>query len=192
VNRLDALIKRAISEHRTDRANERWKNINNKNPYNFYKTAQTLLKPKDKQTNYPIKDKQGNPIHDDNRKAREFEELYKEIYQPPPLETLDETLRKLDRDIQKTTESITKYNNSPYNYTSSEVNGPISEEDIIQALKQTKNTAPGEDKIFYQHLRELPRTAINHLSNIYSTCLKINYFPEKWKLGITTLIPKPN
>jgi len=59
------------------------------------------------------------------------------------------------------------------------------------ALRTTKNTSPGEDQIYYTHLKNLPISALDYLAKIYETTLKICYFPDEWNLGITILIPKP-
>jgi len=62
---------------------------------------------------------------------------------------------------------------------------------IVKELKRTKNTAPGDDGIFYCHVKNLPCSALDYLAEIFETCLTLCYFPRMWKHGITKLIPKP-
>jgi hypothetical protein len=192
VNRLDALIKKSIREHRAQKATDKWNNINEKNPYNYYRVAQHILKPKVKCTQYPIKDAQGNTLHDDKDIAQAFETLYTDIYQPPNPPIVNDETRALELTVNNTASTIKNLTADPNADNKSEINDPVTIEDITIALKKTKSTAPGEDKIYYQHLNELPQAAIKFLSQIYAACLKINYFPAPWKTGITILIPKPN
>jgi len=191
-NHLDTQIKNAIREHREQKSHERWNNTINKNPYNYYNIAQHILKPKNSHTTYPIRDNQGNPIHNDSDKIKAFEELYTEIYKPPNPLSANDDQRKLTTEVNKTVQKIREYQKPIGNKIESEINNPITVEDLRQALKKSKHTAPGEDQIYYQHLSELPLIAFEHLSTIYTKCLEINYYPQAWKIGITILLPKPN
>lgn len=61
--------------------------------------------------------------------------------------------------------------------------------DISKTLKIKK--APGKDKVPNIILRNLSKTSYNFLSNIFNGCLKLGYFPNRWKVAIVTCIPKP-
>ena len=68
----------------------------------------------------------------------------------------------------------------------------VTEDEIKQALKKSKNTsAPGRDGIKYAVLKNLPPIATGNLASIYTACLKSGYFPSRWKSAIGVMIPKP-
>ena len=69
---------------------------------------------------------------------------------------------------------------------------PITIDQINEILKKAKNTAPGEDSISYQILRNLPLAAKEYLTKIYQTLKEVGYFPKQWKHAIGVMIPKPN
>ena len=76
---------------------------------------------------------------------------------------------------------------------SDEYSRTITSEDTNKALKSLKNkTSPGEDTIPYIALKNLPEPAIEQLIKIFDICLKIGYFPKKWKCAIGKMIQKPN
>ena len=76
---------------------------------------------------------------------------------------------------------------------SDEYSRNITNEDTTKALKSLKNkTSPGEDTIPYIALKNLPEPALEELTKIFDICLRIGYFPKKWKHTIGKMIQKPN
>ncbi len=61
---------------------------------------------------------------------------------------------------------------------------------ILRLLKNGK--APGLDGINNRHLKNLPRKAIVFLTHIFNNCLRLVYFPKRWKHAKVVAIPKPN
>ncbi|GFT04319.1 retrovirus-related Pol polyprotein from type-1 retrotransposable element R2, partial [Nephila pilipes] len=60
---------------------------------------------------------------------------------------------------------------------------------IISCLQSCENTAPGPDRLFYQHWKTVdPRCVI--VSKIFNICLKLKNIPTAWKSSNCILIPK--
>ena len=51
--------------------------------------------------------------------------------------------------------------------------------------------APGIDQIHNRLIKKLPDRGIKYLTFIFCCCLKLAYFPTKWKTGNVFPIPKP-
>lgn len=62
--------------------------------------------------------------------------------------------------------------------------------DIFQRLKNSK--APGVDRINNRLLKKLPLRGITYLLFIICSCLKLSYFPARWKHAKVIPIHKPN
>lgn len=62
--------------------------------------------------------------------------------------------------------------------------------DILQDLKNKK--APGIDGINNLCLKNLPKRGIKVLTGIINACLKLQYYPTKWKESKIIAIGKPN
>ena len=69
---------------------------------------------------------------------------------------------------------------------------PITPEEILQQMKTSKTTAPGEDGIQYTQIKQLPQNYLQKMSNLMNTCMKTGYYPDVWKSAVGTMIPKPD
>lgn len=74
--------------------------------------------------------------------------------------------------------------------SNTEYTTPGNFENIIKKLATRK--APMDDLITNCTLKNLPNSAILHLTNIVNGCIRLGYFPENWKLVIIITIPKPD
>lgn len=131
----------------------------------------------------------------------------------PPLKTSSSVEAFSDKDkaqalaeVFKEAHNLTRTNVSPFEQRvdSAYINVLLSEIDVdsikffsllelkrkIARLKSKK--APGNDKIPNILIKNLSETAKEHLLFIFNSCLKIGYFPKKWKMGKIIPIPKPN
>lgn len=66
---------------------------------------------------------------------------------------------------------------------------PGNVKEVIDSLHPSK--APGFDFITGKVLQELPRKGIVFLTFIFNAALRTGHFPELWKAGKITMIPKP-
>ena len=53
-----------------------------------------------------------------------------------------------------------------------------------------KKKAPGESRIGYQIVKQLPDNIINYLASIFNASLASGYFPKRFKSAILKLLPK--
>jgi len=69
---------------------------------------------------------------------------------------------------------------------------PHTPTSLLNILNKTRNSAPGEDKIPYLILKNLPNEALTYIASLYHNLLHCGYFPSLWKSAIGVMIPKPN
>ncbi|GBO98603.1 Probable RNA-directed DNA polymerase from transposon X-element [Eumeta japonica] len=62
-------------------------------------------------------------------------------------------------------------------------------QNVIANLNPKK--APGIDGISNKMLIELPRVAVRILLFIFNAMLRLEYFPNNWKVAVVKMIPKP-
>ena len=58
------------------------------------------------------------------------------------------------------------------------------------ALKRAKHSAPGEDAISYEMMKQVPERYIETLAELYSISLMMGKLPRTWKEIIIIPIPK--
>ena len=67
---------------------------------------------------------------------------------------------------------------------------PITTDEIKFHIKKMKKKAPGESKIGYQIIKQLPVNIISYLASVFNASLASGYFPKKIKSAILILLPK--
>ena len=70
-------------------------------------------------------------------------------------------------------------------------NEPLTMEELMNALENTKNTAPGKDKINFEMLKNLPLNAKEYLLKLFNHIWETNTVPSEWMEAIIVPIPKP-
>ena len=72
---------------------------------------------------------------------------------------------------------------------------PFSQEEFRRALIKCNNSsAPGPDKLIWQHLKSILKqdACLDNFINIADTCINLGYWPNHFKCSSTVIIPKPN
>ena len=64
--------------------------------------------------------------------------------------------------------------------------------ELTSAIGNTKDTAPGSDKIHYRMFRHLPEIAKQQVLHGFNQLRISSYFPDRWKDSLTIPIAKPN
>lgn len=189
VNRLGKEIKRMIKDFVEKCHQKKWENCGNKTSNGFYKLARSYLNPGVKTTTYPLKDANGKRIGSDEEKLAAFKNLYDDIFSPPEV---DEKSRATYVEANAYFTSIRdKYQEVRLRPEAHDLNQVVTPKHIIQVLKNVKNTSPGEDGIYYIHVRNLPEVALLYLAKIYETSWRCAYSPDRWKQTCMILKPKP-
>ena len=67
---------------------------------------------------------------------------------------------------------------------------PITASEIRYALKRAKHSAPGEDTISYEMMKQVPEAYIETLAELYSISLRMGQLPRTWKEAKIIPIPK--
>ena len=70
-------------------------------------------------------------------------------------------------------------------------NRPFLLEELQYALSKTRDTATGEDNVYYSMLKNLPDEALQHFLNILNKFFTETFFPDKWNSSIIIPILKP-
>lgn len=68
-----------------------------------------------------------------------------------------------------------------------------NEDELLDVIRRLKNKkAPGMDKINNSLIKKLPSRGISYILFIINACLKLSYFPERWKHAKVIPILKPS
>jgi endonuclease/exonuclease/phosphatase family metal-dependent hydrolase len=190
INYLKKRIDRESKSYRREVLDRMWTETEKKTPYGFYKLAKRMSEENIiSKTTYPIQDNNGTSIKNEIDKAEAFRKLYEEIYSTPDDHNGHERLHNTINDFAH--EIANHFGTVKPQHDDTDIDIRVNSKDIWNNIKRCKNTTPGSDQITYLHLKQLPSSAKNYLSKIYSACLKCTYFPDKWKEGTTILLPKP-
>lgn len=83
---------------------------------------------------------------------------------------------------------------TPFDFTSDNTesyNSIITINELENAIRSTRNTAPGPDQVFYQMLKALPDHAKAYLLSIFNGLFKKSIFPDQWRQATVIALPKP-
>lgn len=69
----------------------------------------------------------------------------------------------------------------------------VTPKEVRREIRRLKNRkSSGDDGLHNRILKQIPKRAVVMLTKIYNACLKLSYFPSKWKVARVVPIPKPN
>ena len=72
-----------------------------------------------------------------------------------------------------------------------EYNNLFNFDELLDAIKQSHDSATGPDEIHYQMLKHLPESSLQALLGIFNHIWTTGDFPEDWRLATVIPIPKP-
>jgi len=75
---------------------------------------------------------------------------------------------------------------------SEDYNLPLTQEELLFALHNSRNSSPGPDDIPTGFLKNLPKKGLSYLLEFYNFIWNSQCFPDKWREAETIAIPKPN
>ena len=188
INLLNREIQADIKVFEEQQHRDRWERINDKSQWGFYPAARRLLKPNQPKSTFPLKDRDGILIDSDEDKVEEFRLLYTDIYKPPPADPQFLEHAQSAKNIHnKYRDTYSDIKERPMGV----INSAVTVNTIRRALRKTRNTSPGADGIYYSHIKNLPDSAMEYIAELFTVSWRCSYFPQKWKEGVTILIPKP-
>ena len=145
---------------------------NSAKKYSLWK-AQKKFKPPI-EVNMPIRDPNGNWTRSNEEKANCFAKHLSNVFQPN-----DATNNFILPEVV-------------VNGQENQVAIKISSLEVVDAIqKLNPKKSPGHDLITPKMLIELPRVAQALLSELFNAILKLNYFPNAWKMSQILMIAKP-
>ncbi|CEJ82398.1 hypothetical protein VHEMI02464 [[Torrubiella] hemipterigena] len=123
-------------------------------------------------------------------------------FEPPPIQinnlvyTTDEeraqalltaklATRSAEEDIEFDLESDTSSQHIPFEDV-------LSKREVEDSLLRTGNTTPGADGITTKMLRAVWPSLGDAITLLYSSCLRLGYHPEIFRIAEVVMIPKPN
>ena len=72
-----------------------------------------------------------------------------------------------------------------------EYNNLFNLDELLDAIKQSHDSATGPDEVHYQMLKHLPESSLQALLGIFNHIWTTGDFPEDWRLATVIPIPKP-
>ena len=183
LNRTTALAKRILKNARNNSFINYLSSINSETPLNQIYKKVAKISGKYTPTPLPALRTNGNqdvivdPIATSNLLCEHFSNIssnrsYDPRFLPYKTSQEHETL------------DFSEINAEPYNNT-------ISETELLEALRMSKDTAPGKDNISHILLRKMDRTAGHFLLDIFNKIYTEKVFPEGWRESLLIPILKP-
>jgi len=192
INELQRQIAAEVKEFDRTELDVMWQNANDKSPYGFYKLARRFLSQERPPSIIPLRDNTGEPLKTEQEKSDKFRDFFEGIHSTPPGDPKynnesTEAATCADR-IRRTHSTVQMYPEAP-EFANQQT---VTPERILKLISHVKNTAPGEDGIYYKHVQHLPLGALTYIAQVYTIAWRCCYFPDSWKIGISTMIPKPH
>ena len=157
----------------TNNTKNLWNKINQVNNVNKNKPIPTLIENQTK-----IKDPQ---ILADTF-AQKFAKDYSiENIPPNKLEIRNKFIQRFNKDIEEA--KIKK---------GASINDPIKFQELKEAIREGKNTVPGQDQIGLIFYQKLPDDVLQIILNLFNLIWKSGQLPNQWKEAIIIPILKPN
>lgn len=145
--------------------------------YSLWKATKHLKRPK--QHIPPIRNNDGSWARNNEEKATAFSSYFCNVFKPFPSQ------RHLDESY------IHDYLETPLQMSLPIPAFKPSEVKYTIDLEINKKKAPGYDLITGKVLQELPRKGIMLITLIFNALLRLEYFPQQWKVAQLVMVHKP-
>lgn len=168
LNRATRKLKAQLEAERNQSIDEFTAGLNHypDTEYSIWKVTKGIKKPI--QQNTPILGENNGWINEDQAKAEAFAKHLEKVFKPSITTISRPTKIPRKKPIRFTLASVLQK---------------------IQELNPRK--APGQDKITGQLIKALPLNGKIGILYIFNAILRLNYFPQQWKLAKIFFIPKP-
>ncbi|KAJ8023358.1 hypothetical protein HOLleu_35772 [Holothuria leucospilota] len=192
INQLKRRINQLIADHYKSQFDNKCKQLSNeKDAGAFWKTVKRITKSTPSAPTIPRLSYNGNTSSTNEEKAETFRSYFSTVHRIPDNPAFNPTILQQAEDNINTNRHL--YTPQPQLIHHPPPNAqPITIEEILTAIKRSRNTAPGNDGIRYIHIRAAPIILHQTLCNIYNASFIIGHIPSIWKTATTILLPKPN
>ena len=178
--------------------NQKWNQIISEldtevNPSVFWNTIKRLKGETTKKKKITLKGRNGATIEDSRDIEKAFKEKWEKVFRisEDDDELFDHDHENMVRDwLVPRVDRIVPFDvidNDRFN----DLNPKVTYEELMSAIKETKQRAPGLSGITKRHLMEAPKKTIEQILNIFNACFNTGYYPDGYKLAKMIFIPKP-
>ena len=184
LNRMSAVFKRAVRKEKETSWKKYVSSINSRTP--LKKLWKRFRKVNGAQTYAPKHALRinGQMIHD----AKEIcDAIGGKLEETSSDEFYEPEFRRLKANVER--QDNIKFD--PKDGAEEEYNQEFHPYELQHALKNTKKTSPGKDKITFEMMQNLPEKAMTYLLQMYNQMWTNGTLPEEWGHAVVIPIPKP-
>ena len=203
INRLGNEIKKIQKRQKWVKLTQHCESLSSeKDPKKFFRTFKLLSDPIVNDSAQPlttstITSEFGSTAATAQEKVDLFAERLQKVHEEPTYHGFSQSTKlSVENFIDENEEMFKVDPSKQYSEVESGDESDLLKKVTVQEVKETlqkckASSAQGLDQINYQLLKKLPDTFLLLIATLFSCCLHIGYFPEKWKCAKTILIPKP-
>ena len=198
IKSLTARIKEAIKTEKQQKWRERTSKLDYRDGAAFWKLFQQLSGANNTKPTPTLKKPDGSKTSNNQEVAHLFAEHLGRVHNIHEGPIFDDNHKQMvDKTILDNNNLFTpNFTIAPNEIISDHPHHPLSQpitpDKLRKTLSKTKNSAPGEDKIGYITLKNLPDCAITLLADLFNHLINVGHFPTPWKKALGVMIPKPN
>ena len=131
----------------------------------------------------------------DEEKAEVFTKIWSQVYRISPEDNQQfckDTEQMVENTLNQNIDKITpKWRIDLQSIRDPNTNNlPITETDVINAIKRTANKTPGPSKLRKPYFSNLPQNIITNITHIFNCCYATGFYPQHFKLAEMIFIPK--
>lgn len=190
-NRLNENIRRLITQHKERQWSKTCSKLDFRDGSKFWHKFKILTGQKTSQPSPIVVNE--HIFNTNQEKAEAFANSLADVFQQPQgVPFSDSRILRINQYILNDSRTKPTPTLPPAQENPHPLLADISTDEILSALSQGKNTAPGNDRISRNTLKRLPPSAINLLRGIFNICLGTGYYPTPWKESVIIMIPKPH
>jgi hypothetical protein len=189
-NKLNAQIRRDINTYREETWIKTRESLDYRDDKKFWNKFKVITGQKRKTNHYLATD--AHIYYTPEERANCFAELLDGIHQVPNDSNFNATFFDQIANNVHAFKNIPLIDPLPHPLHDEHLTDNITTDEVKTIISLLKNTkAPGPDQIRSIHLKNLPDSAFQALTDIFNNCMNNLYFPTAWKTAHTVMIPKP-
>jgi hypothetical protein len=97
----------------------------------------------------------------------------------------------MQNNMQQFDDILKPYTNADFDRLQNHTMPEITQLEVLETLKLTKQKAPGNSGITKMHISKLPNAALLQLITIFHLVNSTGHYPKIWKAALMIFLPKP-